>query len=61
MNITNFKNGKYFLGKYNRLDEHRGWFVGAFFGAGHPCKTEKVEVLYKEPKKGEICKAHYHQ
>lgn len=34
--------------------------MGSFFDEGHPCKTDKVEALYREHTKGDVCKAHYH-
>ena len=61
MDTTKLKNGKYFLGRFDEPNDFRGWFVGSFFDSNHPCKTDKVEVLYKENKKGSICKPHYHQ
>ena len=61
MNISQVRNGKYFLGQYNKLNDYGGWFVGSFFEGGHPCKTDNVEVLYKEHKPGDICKPHFHK
>lgn len=61
MNITELKNGKYFVGSYSKNAAKNGWFVGSFFDKNHPCRTEKVEVQYKEQKAGHICKKHYHQ
>jgi len=60
MDINKLKNGKYFSGKFSDFKETRGWFVGDFFDEGHPCKTDTVELLYREHKKGKVCKAHYH-
>ncbi len=54
-------NGKFFLGQYNIPDDHGGWFVGSFFDDGHPCKTDSVEMLYKEHQPGDTSSPHYHQ
>ncbi len=59
--MEQLKNGKYFVGKYSKETTTNGWFVGSFFDENHPCKTDKVEVQYKEQKAGHICKKHYHQ
>lgn len=55
IDTTQLKNGKYYVGKYNEPNDHKGWFVGAFFDEGYPCKTDKVEVMYKEHKKIFTC------
>lgn len=61
MDTTKLKNDKYLLGRFNKPNDFKGWFVGSFFDENHPCKTDKVEILYRENEKGHICKAHYHQ
>lgn len=61
MNTNQPKNNKYFLGKYTDPGDFKGWFVGSFFNDEHPCKTDKIEVLYKEHVKGDIQKLHYHK
>lgn len=61
MDTSKLKNGKYFLGKFNKPNDYGGWFIGSFFEDGHPCKTDKIEVLYKEHNPGDICKPHYHE
>lgn len=61
MNTNNLKNEKYFVGKYKEFNDTKGWFVGSFFNNNHPCKTDKVEVQYKEQPAGHICKKHYHK
>lgn len=61
MDITKLKNGKYFLGEFKKSNQYRGWFIGSFFEEGHPCKTTKLEILYREHKAGHKCKAHYHK
>lgn len=60
MDTNKLKNGKYFSGSFKDFKETHGWFVGSFFDEGHPCKTDKIEILYRERKKGDVCKAHYH-
>jgi quercetin dioxygenase-like cupin family protein len=61
MDITKLKNGKYFQGTYDEPNDFNGWFVGSFFDVNHPCKTDKVEIMYKEHQQGDVCKPHYHQ
>ncbi len=61
MKIKKLKNGKYFVGKFDKPNDYGGWFVGSFFDDKHPCKSDTLEVLYKEHKAGDICKPHYHQ
>lgn len=61
MDTNQLNNGKYFVGKYTNFEERKGWFIGSFFDENHPCKTDKVEVQYKEQKAGHVCKKHYHQ
>jgi quercetin dioxygenase-like cupin family protein len=58
--MINSKN-KYFSGKLTDFKDTRGWFIGSFFPDDHPCKTDKVEILYTSHNKGHICKKHYHQ
>jgi quercetin dioxygenase-like cupin family protein len=60
MDTTQLNNGKHFFGKYTDFAEYQGWFVGSFFPDGHPCKTDQVEVLYREHKQGDVCSPHYH-
>jgi len=54
-------NNKYFVGQYSQFEKYKGWFIGSFFEEGHPCKTDKLEMQYKEQPAGHICKKHYHQ
>lgn len=61
MNKLIFKNNKYFVGKFGEVNDFKGWFVGSFLGKNHPCKTDKLEVMYTEHQRGDICKSHYHQ
>lgn len=61
MDTSQLKNGKYFSGQYDSFDQQRGWFVGAFFNENHPCKTDQLEVMYKQHKAGETYGAHYHK
>lgn len=62
MDTQKLGNGKYFSGNYTEAGkDHRGWFLGSFFEDGHPCKTEKIEVLFMEHKPGDKCKKHYHR
>ena len=35
--------------------------LGLFLNEGHPCKTDKIELLYKEHAAGDIQKPHYHK
>lgn len=55
------KNGKYFHGRYTEFDEYKGWFVGSFFEDGHPCKTDDLEVVFRNHKKGNSAEAHFHR
>lgn len=55
------ENEKYFVGRYSNFEERKGWFIGSFFDENHLCKTDKVEVQYKEQRAGHICEKHYHQ
>ncbi|MFQ6114188.1 MAG: cupin domain-containing protein, partial [bacterium] len=48
-------------GKFDEPNDRGGWSVGSFFDDNHPCKTDNIEVLYKEHKPGDICKPHYHK
>jgi len=61
MNTSQLKNGKYFFGKYKSSNKHKGWFIGSFLDKDHPCKTDKVEVLYRELKKGDTDEPHFHK
>jgi quercetin dioxygenase-like cupin family protein len=61
MDRSQLKNDKYFLGQYIGANDYKGWFVGSFFKEGHPGKTDKIEILYKEHVPGDIEKPHYHQ
>jgi len=59
-----FENDKYFVGRYD--DKPSGapnWFIGDldFFDADDPCRTNKVEIMYREHKKGDSVAPHYHQ
>lgn len=60
MDLSQLKNGKYFAGKYTDFTDTRGWFIGSFFDDDYPCKTNNIEVLYKEHKAGHKCEEHYH-
>ena len=61
MNTEQLKNDKYFLGRFTDPGAFKGWQIGSFFGEGHPCKTDKVELQYKEHVIGDTEKAHYHK
>lgn len=61
MNTATLENGKYFHGKYGSFEKTKGWFVGSFFDEGNPCKTGKLEVMYKEHNKGDLQAPHYHK
>jgi quercetin dioxygenase-like cupin family protein len=61
MDTKKLKNNKYYIGKYNKFEKYKGWFIGSFFNDDDPRKTDKVEVQYKEQKKGHVCKSHYHK
>jgi len=61
MDTTKFKNGKYFLGDYKEPNDYKGWFVGAFIKDDDPCKTEKLEVVYREHDQGDKTEPHYHK
>jgi hypothetical protein len=61
MDTSQLKNGKYFLGRYTNPGEFKGWQIGSFLDEGHPCKTDKIELLYKEHVAGDIEKPHYHK
>ena len=62
MDISQLKNGKYFCGRYTDPGQHGGWFVGSFFNdENHPCKTDQLEILYKEHQPGDKAGAHYHK
>lgn len=61
MNTDQLKNGKYAIGQYTKFVDRKGWFIGSFFDENNPCKTDKVEVQYKEQSADHICKTHYHQ
>ena len=60
MDLSQLKNNKYFLGKFTDLGKYNGWFVGDFFEENHPCKTNQIEILYREHKPGDFEKPHYH-
>ncbi len=55
------KNNKFVLGKYTEPGEFKGWFVGSFFESGQHAKTDQLEALYKEHKKGDLQAPHYHK
>lgn len=62
LDTSQLNNGKYFCGKYTDPGPYRGWFVGTFFDdENHPCKTDQLEVLYKEHQAGDKADAHYHK
>ena len=61
MNTEKLKNNKYFLGRYTDPGDFRGWQIGSFFGEGHPCKTDKIELLFKEHVAGDLENPHYHK
>jgi len=55
-------NNKYFSGKYTDSGQYGGWFIGSFFkDQNNPCKTDLVEVMYREHKAGYVAKPHYHK
>lgn len=61
MSTQKLGNNKYQHGKYKTKNEHKGWFVGAFLKKNNPCKTDKIEIVYREHKPGETSKPHYHK
>jgi mannose-6-phosphate isomerase-like protein (cupin superfamily) len=61
MDTEQLKNNKYFFGRYTDPGIFKGWIIGSFFSEDHPCKTDKVELLYKEHLVGDIEKPHYHK
>ncbi len=62
MDTSQLKNGKYFYGQYTDPGQYGGWFVGSFFNDGnHPCKTDQLEILYKEHMAGDVVAPHYHK
>lgn len=61
MDTSQLKNGKYFCGRYIDPGQYGGWFVGSFFNENHPCKTDQIEILYKEHQPGDKAGAHYHK
>lgn len=62
MDTSQFKNGKYYSGRYTDFEDYRGWFVGSFFAdANHPCKTDQLEIMYKEHEAGDISAPHFHK
>jgi quercetin dioxygenase-like cupin family protein len=62
MDTSKLKNGKYFCGRYTDPGQYGGWFVGSFFNdENHPCKTDQLEVMYKEHVAGDVITPHYHQ
>lgn len=61
MNTEQLKNDKYFLGCYTNPGAFKGWQIGSFFDKNHPCKTDKIELLYKEHIAGDTEKPHYHK
>lgn len=61
MDTERLKNDKYFLGRYTDPGSFKGWQIGSFFAEDHPCKTDKVELLYKEHVAGDVEKPHYHK
>ena len=54
------QNGKYYSGSFKGYDETKGWFIGSFLSEDNPCKSEKIEVMYKEHKVGDTSKKHLH-
>lgn len=60
MDTSQLKNGKYFSGKYTDPGQFSGWFVGSFFDENHPCKTDQLEILYKEHAVGDVVAPHFH-
>ena len=59
---SKLKNNKYFVGSYKKGFENRkGWFLGSFFEADNPLKTDQIEIVYKKHSKGEIIEDHYHK
>jgi quercetin dioxygenase-like cupin family protein len=58
-NLNQLKNGKYAVGRYDHKPKH--WFIGDFLEAGHPLKTNQVEIAYIEHEPGFISEPHYHE
>lgn len=61
MDTKKLGNGKFFSGKMSDFEKTRGWFVGSFFEEENPCKTDKIEMLYRIHKPGDVSEKHYHQ
>ena len=61
MNTKKLHNNKYFVGSYKEFEKTKGWFIGSFFDDDNNCKTDKIEIQYKEQPVGHICKKHYHE
>ena len=59
--LSELRNGKYFAGKMSDFKKTKGWFVGSFFEEGNPCKTDKIEMLYRIHNPGDVSEKHYHQ
>ena len=61
MDTSQLKNGKYFHGQFSDSSHPRGWFVASFFDENNPCKTDQLEIMYKEYVAGDISAPHYHK
>jgi quercetin dioxygenase-like cupin family protein len=61
MDTSQLKNGKYFCGQYKDSDHPGGWFVASFFDENNPCKTDQLEITYKEHPIGNVIAPHYHK
>ena len=61
MDTSQLKNGKYFRGQFNDSSHPGGWFVASFFDENNPCKTDQLEIMYKEHVAGDVAAPHYHK
>jgi mannose-6-phosphate isomerase-like protein (cupin superfamily) len=61
MNKTQKPNSLYYKGDYKTDKKHRGWFIGPFLEDGNPCKTNLLEIIYKEHTAGSEVEHHYHE
>lgn len=61
MNKIQKPNALYYKGNYKTNQKHRGWFIGPFLEDGQPCKTDLLEIIYKEHIKGARVEHHYHE
>lgn len=62
MDLAQFKNNKYYLGKFDQSNQFEGWFVGSFWAMIIPVKRARSRFfIYNEHQPGDICQPHYHQ